>query len=188
MARHLRLLVALALAWLPVPADAAAPAPRQYLDQRSGATVTVAAQPLVFARERPELAVNARDYVSLSAIDVNRGGRHARYWWVYLWSTIDRGGQAPAPAITEWLLVADGRPLPLAAVKDEPAALGIVAPPVARPSRRARALLFSADADLLRFIAASRTLGLQAADGSEVFELWRDARPALAALAARQGE
>jgi hypothetical protein len=49
-------------------------------------------------------------------------------------------------------------------------------------------LLFSADADLLRFIAASRTLGLQAADGSEVFELWRDARPALAALAARQGE
>ena len=74
-------------------------------------------RPLVFARERPSLAVNARDYISLVAVDVNRGGQHQLYWYGYVWTTIDDGGQLAAAARrAEWLLLADTRPIAAAAV------------------------------------------------------------------------
>ena len=47
---------------------------------------------LVFARERPELAVHARDYITLVPLDVNRMGKHSLYFYVYVWSTIDKRG------------------------------------------------------------------------------------------------
>ena len=41
--------------------------PREYLDEETAATITVVAEPLVFACPRPELAANVRDYVTLAA-------------------------------------------------------------------------------------------------------------------------
>ena len=41
--------------------------PREYLDEQTAATITVVAEPLLFALPRPELAANVRDYVTLAA-------------------------------------------------------------------------------------------------------------------------
>jgi len=53
----------------------AIPQPHEYLDEQTGATVTAVDAPLVFARERSERAANLRDYVSVVAASVNRGGK-----------------------------------------------------------------------------------------------------------------
>ena len=66
-----------------------APPPTEYLDETTGATVTVVDRPLVFARERNERAANLRDYVTLSAASVNRGGKVEYVLVAYLWSTLD---------------------------------------------------------------------------------------------------
>src|SRR6266404_5022936 len=85
-------------------------APSEYLDQTTAATITVAAKPLVFARERPELAAHARDYVTLAAASVNRGGTIEYYIFAYLWSTVDnRNRNAVAPASDNLSITADDR-------------------------------------------------------------------------------
>src|SRR6266481_1480979 len=63
--------------------------PSEYLDQTTAATITVVAKPLIFAHERPELAAHARDYVTLAAASVNRGGAIEHFIFAYLWSTVD---------------------------------------------------------------------------------------------------
>ena len=178
-------LVATVLLMLAMAADAG-PATRQYLDRRTGATITVATRELVFARLRTAYAVNARDYVSLVAVDVNRGGRHSLYWWGYLWSTIDDGrtGNPAATATSEprWVLLADGRPIVLQPAPAPAAELGLGELPLARPVRHARAVLFVADAEMLDYVSRSTAVRVQTEDGSGVLEIWRDARTELRAF------
>ena len=105
-ARRLHHLV-VAMLLLAVGACASQPpdVPRQYLDQQSAATVTVATGALVFARERPELAVHARDYLTLVPVDVNQAGTHRLYFYCHVWSTIDKRGQPgndDGPAGSNW--------------------------------------------------------------------------------------
>ena len=108
---------------------------RQYLDEVSAATVTVAPGSLVFARERPELAVHARDYITLVPLDVNRAGKHSLYFYVYVWSTIDKRGLPANEAVAGQIeLVADGKQIPLTASKSTPRELGLAEPPVRAPS------------------------------------------------------
>ncbi len=67
----------------------AIPQPHDYLDEQTGATVTSVEAPLVFARERSERAANLRDYVSVVAASVNRGGKVEYVLIAYVWSTLD---------------------------------------------------------------------------------------------------
>src|SRR3979490_821715 len=85
------------------------PQPQEYLDEQTGATVTAVDSPLVFARARTELAANLRDYVTLAAASVNRGGKVEYVLIAYVWSTIDVR-YAPASALADSPLVTpDGR-------------------------------------------------------------------------------
>src|SRR5258705_6017476 len=68
----------------------AIPQPHEYLDEQTGATVTAVDAPLVFARERSERAANLRDYVSVVAASVNRGGEPEDVGIADGWS--ERGG------------------------------------------------------------------------------------------------
>jgi hypothetical protein len=167
------------------PAIARAPTARHYLDRQTGATVTAMEQAFVFARERPAVAVNARDYTSLIAIDINRGGQHQLYWYGYSWSTIDGDDQATGSGTpATWLLLADGRPIALRPAAQTPAQVGIGKTPLARPVRKARTVLFEANAEELEFIGRATDLSLERADDGSGFVLWRDARDALQALLA----
>jgi len=148
---------------------------REYLDEQTAATVTVGSSELVFARERPELAVNARDYLTLVPVDVNRSGTHARYFVGYAWSTIDkrsRAGQPSSPPRVE--LIADGRRIPLAFHQGPLTELGIGEAPLPAPSRSATLLVAPASHEQQQFVADATEVRavLLREGGSERFELW----------------
>lgn len=167
------------LAAATVLAGCATPAPpgggREYLDDTTAATVTVGAPALVFARERPELAVHARDYLTLVTVDVNRSGAHARYFVGYAWSTIDRGrhGDEP-PEPPRFELVADGRRIPLVHHAGSLLELGLGAPPVPPPSRSATLLVAPTSREQQEFVLAAADLRavLQRDGTGERYELW----------------
>src|SRR5512139_2282260 len=115
---------------------------REYLDARTAATVTVGTPVLVFARERPELAVHARDYLTLVPVDVNRAGTHAQYFVGYAWSTIDKRTLHDGTASqARFELVADGRRIPLVPHQGPLRDLGLGEAPLPAPSRSAALLV-----------------------------------------------
>jgi hypothetical protein len=158
----------------------------EYLDEQTAATVTTALEPLVFARERPDLAVNARDYVSLVPIEVNRSGVRRYYWFGYLWSTIDRrNGEVPLAKEDQLVLLADDRPIALQPAADSMQDLGIARAPLKRPGRAAVAVLLQADAESVIFAAHATGLSLVLIhDGrNQDYASWRDAREAVGGFA-----
>ena len=160
-------------------AGCATPAPpgggREYLDDSTAATVTVGTPVLVFARERPELAVHARDYLTLVPVDVNRSGAHARYFVGYAWSTIDKrplGDEPSTPPRFE--LVADGRRIPLVHHPGPLLELGLGAAPVPPPARSATLLVAPASQEQQEFVVAASDLrAVLLRDGvGERYDLW----------------
>lgn len=155
--------------------------PQEYLDEQTGATVAAVDAPLVFARERTELAANLRDYVALAAASVNRGGKVEYVLVAYVWSTVD-ARYAPASALADsLLLLADDRRIRLSANGKTPSELGIARAVHAPPGQDAKPLVFPIDLATLRFVAAARSLTAQATLGEDTvsYELWDDQRRAL---------
>ena len=168
----------------PFETDEPAPAtdqPREYLDEQTGATVTAVDRPLVFARDRSERAANLRDYVTLVAATVNRGGAREYVWIVYLWSTLDPRYEPAQVDPDSLVLVADDRRIRLTANGKSSADLGIGHGVGAPKIRNAKPLAFPADPATMRFIAAARNLEVQAkvADTVETYILWDDQRGSL---------
>jgi hypothetical protein len=64
---------------------------RQTLDERTALVLTGVNTPLVLYKEQPQLAVNAREYVQVAPLEINRRGELRYYLWMGIWSTIDRG-------------------------------------------------------------------------------------------------
>jgi hypothetical protein len=163
----------------------------EYLDEQTAATITTGVEALVFARDRTDLAVNARDYVSLTAIEINRSGTRNYYWFGYLWSTIDRrSDDEPLLAGGDQLvLMADGRPIQLQLASGSLRELGIGQAPLPRPGRAAVPVAFPADPESVSFAALCSDLSLVRirAGVSDEFALWRDAREALRNFAGHLG-
>ncbi len=147
----------------------------EYLDEFTAATITVGSPTLVFARERPELAVHARDYLTLVPVDVNRAGTHSQYFYGYVWSTLDKRGLAEeATAARRFDLVADGRRIPLTPVAGELRDLGLGEPPLPSPARSAQVLVAPTSREVQSFVAGASELRAVATHegGAERFELW----------------
>jgi hypothetical protein len=168
----------------------------EFQDERTGATITVVHLPLTFALERSTLAAHARDYVSLTAVEVDRSGQTQLYLLGFFWSTIDRHrGAAPQLAGSRTLILqADGRPIHLTPdatlPKDLTAGPQLLAPEAAHAERAA----YPVTLELLHFIAGSRALTLRIAGDAEddeaeadTYEIWTDTRSSLQAFANRVG-
>jgi hypothetical protein len=149
--------------------------PREYLDERTAATITVAGESMVFAYDRPELGVNARDYVTLTAVDVNTSGRHATHLVGYAWSTLDK--RAVQESDSHYEIIADDRTLPLQPMPDGFRSIGINEPPIPVPSRDALPLTAPVTRDQLQFLRDTPGVRVvRTRDGvMERFDLWRDA-------------
>jgi hypothetical protein len=176
-------LAALVLATLAPAADE--PGVREYVDETTAASITVTLNGLVFARERTDLAVNARDYITLAPIEVNRTGKRRYFWTGYVWSTIDRRGREPLLATGDrFILMADGRPIELQAEGNSLRDTGISEPPIPRPVRVASPMLFRADPDVIAYVghAADLHVELVRAGASDSFFLWQDRREQLRAF------
>jgi hypothetical protein len=159
----------------------ASPAP-EMIDEKTGNTVTVVARPIVFARDRTDVAAHARDYATLVAVEIDRSGNFKDFLLVYRWSTVDkRMSPPPGSSMGDLKLLGDGRVIELQALDSVP--VGIQAENEMHLPRHGAALVhaYLVDHDLLRFIAASRTLTLQLPQESldTPFNLWKDGRAEL---------
>jgi len=157
--------------------------PEEHLDRDTGATITVVAEPLTFAAARPDLAANARDYVTLAAaaVDLNRKVRYLLI--AYFWSTVDprlRPGMPHAPE--SLVLQADDRRIQLA-LRDMRES-GIATPVHPPAAADATPYAYATDLATLRFIAEARRLTIpsDSEDAPFGYELWEDQRPALRAF------
>lgn len=165
--------------------------PHAALDERSGASLTVVDTPLVLARERRDVAANARDYLTLVAAEINEAGRRRMVWVAHQWSTIDKRATdfQPVPG-APLLLIADGRDLRLAPVKDPGAAVlarngALLAP----DNADAITTFYAVDAATLEYVAASHYLSASFPEShlALAFTEWKDGRAALMRFLAQVG-
>lgn len=163
------------------PSAASFKHPIEYLDEQSGATVTSMDKPLLFARDRSERAANLRDYVTMTAATVNRGGKINYLLIAYIWSTLDARYEPARPVADTLNLVADDRRIRLDASGGTLADFGMARAVDAPARRTVKPLLFSTDLATLRYIAAARSLQVEAKVGDDLvsYILWDDQRKSL---------
>lgn len=157
--------------------------PREYLDEQTAATITVAADAWVFTREA-SLAENVeRDFLHIYAIDVNRMGEHLQYLAV-LQSAPPEGVADGRQSRPQLHLHAADESLQFDALDTEPKALGIAAPIADSYTLTSRWWYFPADKQTLR-----RLSQIPAAKAEMLFPaqrlsyvVWRDGRSELAEL------
>lgn len=164
--------------------------PRQFLDERTAVTITVQREPLVFARDVPEFAANARDYYNVGVVEFNRMGRYRYYLCIVGWSTVDRSVlpvDRPTDPLAHVVLHLDKGALTLDRATAEGRSIGIshrVFEPAARGPRTVA--WYELDPEQLQRLAASESLWLEVAGDTDLerrFELWTDRRDALRAFA-----
>ena len=159
--------------------------PREYLDEETAATITVVAEPLVFACPRPELAANVRDYVTLAAAAVDRNGKVSYVLIGYFWSTVDPRVRSDAmPSPEPLVLQADDRRIELTLRGHSAHEAGIGMAVHAPPGTTVTPNVYGADLATLRFIAEARHLTIVAdSEGAPLgYELWEDRSTALRAF------
>lgn len=164
----------------------------QSFDEHTGSTVTTVVTPLVYFADAPDLAVNARDYVSVWAFEVKENAVRRLFLACELWSTIDRTRVPGIPALpkpTQVTLRIDDVAVPLRVVGGELQLVGLERWPFAEPQHpQGHTVFVRVSRDQLRALAApdvSTALALSTADGQTLdFALWRDGRPALGQMLA----
>jgi hypothetical protein len=162
--------------------------PKEYLDETTAATVSVVAKPLVFAHERPELAAHARDYVTLAAASVNRGGTIEHYIFAYLWSTLDNRNRDGVPPTADNLTIAaDDRRINPQLVGHTSKEGGVGSAIRAPPGHHWTLNVYRTDLATLGFIAEAHRLAVISgpAEVPTTYESWDDQRRALRGLVRR---
>jgi hypothetical protein len=155
--------------------------PNQYIDEQSGVTVAATDKPLLFARDRHQRGANLRDYVTMTAATVDRTGKRGCLLIAYMWSTLDARYEPLRPVPDTLILLADDRSIRLDASGGTPAAFGVIRAVGAPAGRTVKTLVLPTDLDTLRYIAAARSLQIQANvdDAMVSYVLWDDQRKAL---------
>ncbi len=159
--------------------------PRQFFDERTARTLLVAAKPLVFARNRSDLAAHARDYATVQTLAIDESGEYRQYLLLYRWSTLDpRMLPGPVASAGELRIVADGRVIDLAALDAVPVSLANRKELLVPNHGAVVARAYRVSPDLLRFIAASHELIVRLPEEplTTPFALWQDGRGALRAF------
>ena len=167
------------------------PETREILDEETGNTFFVATRPLVFARNRSDVAAFTRDYVTLVAVAVNSSGKYSEYLLLYRWSTVDRRMLPPSdPNAGELRILADARTLDLQPLEQVPVSLASRAELHDPNHGDAITHAYKMDLATLHFLAASRTLEVRLPQEAldTPFGLFQDGRPDLDRFVAAQGE
>lgn len=175
-------LVALVIAAGAAVALAASNEPLEYLDEETGATVTVVGRPLVFVHDRSGFLGNAGDYVTLAAGAVNQSGKITyvliAYFW---WSGVPPKAELAPTAIEPLALQADDRDIQLILRAASAREAGIGVPVHRPPFGTATPHVYAIDLSTMGFIAESHHLALHIqSEGTSVnYALFEDRRAAL---------
>src|SRR5580658_2665958 len=151
-------------------------APRDILDDRTGATVTVAGAPITFSGQ------TSHNFLTLVAIQKDEQGKFAAWLLLYRWSSFYAARQTTPEADAEELLVdVDGRTIDLKPLPALPAGLPRAKDLFFPDMTQAALNAYSTDLETLRLIATSHELTVRLPNdplgGS--YELDDDGRPAL---------
>jgi hypothetical protein len=163
---------------------------KSLLDPQSGNTLLLVARPLVFARQRSDVAAFARDYATLVAVEMDVAGNYSDYLLLYRWSTVDKRMSAPPDAGSgELQIEADGRNLVLMALARLP--VGVEARSELYYPAHAEVVSFGYKVDVatLRFIALSQHLAVRMPqEALQIpFSLREDGRASLAQFVSGEG-
>ena len=177
----IRITLVLVLMSLPACTHIRSADSREIYDERTGNTLSVVRAPLVFARDRTDVAAHTRDYVTLVAAEVDHSGEYSEYLLVYRWSTVDRRMSAPPdPQAGQLEILTDGRAINLTAVEEMPIS---VSRPELHVPKHAHAVThaYRIDVATLRYIAMSRELTVRLPQEAldTPFKIWSDGRTAL---------
>jgi hypothetical protein len=158
------------------------PVGNEIFDEQSASTLLVVASPMVFARERSDVAAHARDYATLVAVEIDNSGEYSQYLMLYRWSTVDKRMLPPIDLEAGQLrIVADGRVIDLKPMR---------ALPVSFERRRELHVpnhgdvvprAYKIDPATLHYIADSADLSVRLPQEpfDAPFKLYEDGRPAL---------
>jgi hypothetical protein len=156
----------------------------EYLDPQTAVTIRALAEPLIYAHEAPELAANARDYLSLGVVEVNNMGARTHYLALVSWSTINRArvGVAPTPAPERIEVALGGTTREWAPRSHEARSLGVGGTLFRPPSGYAGESWYAVTVADLRALAATppSSITLLQESGRITYLAWRGADAALA--------
>ena len=159
----------------------------EYLDSETAVTIRAVAVPIVFAHEAPELAANARDYLSAGLVEVNNMGKRVHYLALVSWSTIDRHrpGATPAAIPGRVELLISGQLRELTPITHAPRSLGIGTVPFRPASGYAGESWYRLSVAEVRALSTDPPRSIALADDSAnrvEYELWREATDELRAF------
>ena len=157
--------------------------PREYLDERTAATITVVKDPWIFTRAQDVAAtIQHRDFLHLYAIDVNRMGDHRQYFAV-LQAVPPEDVAGVRPTLE---LKSGEHSTVLEAADADPRELGIAQPIAEAYTLTATWWYFPVDKQTLATIANARELdaAMIANEQRIPYVLWRDGREELSELTA----
>lgn len=155
----------------------------EYLDQRTGVTVTSNTTPLLLYRDNSSVAAYARNYVHLGPIEVNRSGTYQYFLWVGVWNTMEAASaDNHRDGFDSITIYADGEPLSLELAGWTPDAIGASRPTYLKPVASAADAYYRVTVDQIRLIGEASDVRLRTADASpKEYQLWDEQQ------AARQG-
>jgi hypothetical protein len=159
--------------------------PREYLDEKTAATITVVSDPWIFTREEFGAAVDENDFLNLYAMDVNRMGDHRQYLAVL--QSIPLATEASAePRAPQLELRMGDQKMSLQPILDDPHTLGIAEPIAACYTLTSRWWFYPVSKQTLATVAESTDLNASlTAEGRRIpYVNWRDGRAEVAALTA----
>lgn len=153
--------------------------PREYLDEQTAATITVVADPWIFANERTAQG-GERDFLNVYAIDVNRMGDHRQYLAVLQWWPESADAAVPILELTS-----QQQTVRLESVATDARELGIVQPLATSPPRTSKWWYFPVDKQTLATVAQPHEwlATLVIGDQRTSYIMWRDGRAELAEFA-----
>lgn len=160
-------------------------APREYLDERTAATITVVRDPWIFTREAVRTANGQyRDFLQLYAIDVNRMGDHKQYLAALYSLSAPSAADASVPPTLE--LEAAEWSMSLQASTAQPKEIGLARPVADAYALDATWSYFPVDKQALARIANASDLEAEIIWRGErtAYALWRDGREELSELTA----
>lgn len=146
--------------WLLLGAcSSSTPLVEETLDSETGVTVLRVMPPVIFFRDISYRAANARDFVYLGPIEVNRMGRFEYFLWLGVWSTLDDFYAEPSRDGFESItLLADGEPMTLEATGWTLEAIGVGDPVYVAPVGSAADVYYRVTMDQIRLLAESRDI------------------------------
>jgi hypothetical protein len=175
-----------AAVFLLLVAGCATDSPRvvEYLDPQTAVTIRTLATPILYARDVPELAANARDYLSLGIIEVNNMGARKHYVALVSWSTVNHanGATAPVPVPERFEMTLGGKSREFVPASHEPRSLGIGGMPFRPPSGYAGESWYAVTPAELRAFAAAppETITLLQEQDRVGYRAWKAADAAVA--------